>query len=185
MKRNNTIPLTNTAEKETKEVKEDKEQKQNKNEQPGIMRQCVNILKTDEIRKEIKGLFAPIGELILNELHPYVYIIFSLIGFFIIFMFLILILLIVILYKISFFPVLLTSNIRNIISSSINECLGNYQITDEFLNGRVKDCLDGIEEGIYTIYNKNKRKCSGGGGIKLCRRGRNGCAGFERSCDSE
>ena len=40
-----------------------------------LIKQCLDILKTDDIRHEIKIIFSPVTELILNEMYPYIYII--------------------------------------------------------------------------------------------------------------
>jgi hypothetical protein len=40
-----------------------------------LMKQCLDILKTDDIRNEIKVLFSPVTDLILYEIYPYIYII--------------------------------------------------------------------------------------------------------------
>jgi hypothetical protein len=40
-----------------------------------ILKQCIDILKTDDIRNEIKSLFSPVTDLILYEIYPYIYII--------------------------------------------------------------------------------------------------------------
>jgi hypothetical protein len=40
-----------------------------------LIKQCLDILKTDDIRNEIKVLFSPVTDLILYEIYPYIYII--------------------------------------------------------------------------------------------------------------
>jgi hypothetical protein len=40
-----------------------------------ILKQCLDILKTDDIRNEIKILFSPVTDLILYEIYPYIYLI--------------------------------------------------------------------------------------------------------------
>jgi hypothetical protein len=40
-----------------------------------LIKQCLDILKTDDIRNEIKIIFSPVTELILNEIYPYIYVI--------------------------------------------------------------------------------------------------------------
>jgi hypothetical protein len=40
-----------------------------------LIKQCLDILKTDDIRNEIKIIFSPVTELILNEMYPYIYVI--------------------------------------------------------------------------------------------------------------
>jgi hypothetical protein len=38
-----------------------------------ILKQCLDILKRDDIKKELKYIFAPIINLVLCELYPYIY----------------------------------------------------------------------------------------------------------------
>lgn len=40
-----------------------------------ILKECLDILKTDDIRNEIKILFSPVTDLILYEIYPYIYLI--------------------------------------------------------------------------------------------------------------
>ncbi len=40
-----------------------------------LIKQCLDILKTDDVRREIKILFSPVTDLILYEIYPYIYII--------------------------------------------------------------------------------------------------------------
>jgi hypothetical protein len=40
-----------------------------------LIKQCLDILKTEDIRNEIKIIFSPVTELILNEMYPYIYVI--------------------------------------------------------------------------------------------------------------
>lgn len=40
-----------------------------------LLQQCVDILKTSDVRNEIKQLFSPVTDLILYEIYPYIYII--------------------------------------------------------------------------------------------------------------
>ena len=42
---------------------------------PTLVEQCLSILKKDDIRNEIKIIFQPTIELLLNELYPYIYVI--------------------------------------------------------------------------------------------------------------
>jgi len=58
------------------------------------MKQCLDILKTEDVRKEIKILFSPVTDLILYEIYPYIYLIIFLV--FLIFVFILAILLILI-----------------------------------------------------------------------------------------
>ena len=38
-----------------------------------LINQCLDILKTEDVRKEIKILFSPVTDLILYEIYPYLY----------------------------------------------------------------------------------------------------------------
>jgi hypothetical protein len=38
-----------------------------------LMKQCLDILKTDDVRNEIKVIFSPVTDLILYEIYPYIY----------------------------------------------------------------------------------------------------------------
>jgi len=40
-----------------------------------IITQCLDILKTPDVRNEIKILFSPVTDLILYEIYPYIYVI--------------------------------------------------------------------------------------------------------------
>ena len=40
-----------------------------------LINQCLDILKTEDVRKEIKILFSPVTDLILYEIYPYLYVI--------------------------------------------------------------------------------------------------------------
>ncbi len=40
-----------------------------------LIKQCLDILKTEDVRNEIKILFSPVTDLILYEIYPYIYII--------------------------------------------------------------------------------------------------------------
>ena len=44
-----------------------------------LINQCLDILKTDDVRNEIKVIFSPVTDLILYEIYPYIYIIISLV----------------------------------------------------------------------------------------------------------
>jgi hypothetical protein len=59
-----------------------------------LIKQCLDILKTDDVRNEIKLLFSPVTDLILYEIYPYIYIIIFLV--FLIFMLILAILIILI-----------------------------------------------------------------------------------------
>ena len=38
-----------------------------------LIKQCLDILKTDDVRNEIKVIFSPVTDLILYEIYPYIY----------------------------------------------------------------------------------------------------------------
>jgi hypothetical protein len=40
-----------------------------------FIKQCLDILKTPDVRNEVKNLFSPVIDLILCEIYPYLYII--------------------------------------------------------------------------------------------------------------
>jgi hypothetical protein len=40
-----------------------------------LIKQCLDILKTEDVRHEIKILFSPVTDLILYEIYPYIYVI--------------------------------------------------------------------------------------------------------------
>jgi hypothetical protein len=40
-----------------------------------LIKQCLDILKTDDVRNEIKILFSPVTDLIMYEIYPYIYVI--------------------------------------------------------------------------------------------------------------
>lgn len=44
-----------------------------------IINQCLDILKTEDVRNEIKIIFSPVTDLILYEIYPYIYVIISLV----------------------------------------------------------------------------------------------------------
>ena len=44
-----------------------------------LVQQCLDILKRDDIKQELKKLFTPIIDLILLEMNPYIYIILTLV----------------------------------------------------------------------------------------------------------
>jgi hypothetical protein len=63
----------------------------------GFVQQCLEILKRDDIKRELKGLYSPIIDIILFQLNPYIYFSISVIVFIFIMVLAILILLILIL----------------------------------------------------------------------------------------
>ena len=68
-----------------------------KNMKDSLIKQCLELLKTDDIRNEIKVLFSPVTDLILYEIYPYIYVIIFLVFLIFIFILAILILLITLL----------------------------------------------------------------------------------------
>ena len=40
-----------------------------------LIKQCLDILKTEDVRNEIKIIFSPVTDLILYEIYPYIYVI--------------------------------------------------------------------------------------------------------------
>jgi len=38
-----------------------------------LIKECVNLLKKPELKKEILALFIPVVELILKQIYPYIY----------------------------------------------------------------------------------------------------------------
>ena len=44
-----------------------------------IIQQCLEVLKRDDIKYELKSFFKPIIELIFEQVYPYIYIILSLV----------------------------------------------------------------------------------------------------------
>ena len=59
-----------------------------------LIKQCLDILKTEDVRNEIKILFSPVTDLILYEIYPYIYVIIFLV--FLIFILILAILLILV-----------------------------------------------------------------------------------------
>jgi len=62
-----------------------------------LIQQCLDILKTEDVRNEIKILFSPVTDLILYEIYPYIYVIIFLVFLIFILILAILILLITLL----------------------------------------------------------------------------------------
>ena len=62
-----------------------------------IVQQCLDILKKDDVKNEIKNLLKPFLSVILNELNPYIYAITTLIFLMFIMNFVILIILLLLL----------------------------------------------------------------------------------------
>lgn len=40
-----------------------------------MLKDCLNLLKSDDIRTEIKAVFSPVTDAILGEIYPYIYVI--------------------------------------------------------------------------------------------------------------
>lgn len=38
-----------------------------------ILKMCIDVLKTDDIRSEIKQIFSPVTDLIMFQIYPYIY----------------------------------------------------------------------------------------------------------------
>jgi hypothetical protein len=62
-----------------------------------LIKQCLDILQTDDVRNEIKRLFSPVTDLILYEIYPYIYVIIFLVFLIFIFILAILVILIILL----------------------------------------------------------------------------------------
>ena len=71
-----------------KEMKEMKE---------SLVQQCLDILKTEDVKNQLKSLFTPVIEFILYEINPYIYITVTLVFLIFIMILAILILLILLL----------------------------------------------------------------------------------------
>jgi len=64
-----------------------------------LIKQCLELLKTDDIRNEIKILFSPVTDLILYEIYPYIYAIILLVFLIFILILAILVILVTVLRK--------------------------------------------------------------------------------------
>ena len=62
-----------------------------------LIKQCLDILQTDDVRNEIKRLFSPVTDLILYEIYPYIYVLIFLVFLIFILILAILIILIILL----------------------------------------------------------------------------------------
>lgn len=62
-----------------------------------LLKTCIDILKTDDIKNEIKQIFSPVTELIMFQIYPYIYFIIFLVLLIFILILAILILLVLIL----------------------------------------------------------------------------------------
>ena len=68
-----------------------------------LVQQCLDILKRDDVKKEIKQLFTPLLDFILYEINPYIYITVALVFMIFVMILAILVLLIILLRNKSFF----------------------------------------------------------------------------------
>jgi len=67
-----------------------------------LLKQCLDILKTENIKNEIKIIFSPVTDLILYEIYPYIYVIIFLVFLIFILILAILVILITIMRNKSF-----------------------------------------------------------------------------------
>ena len=57
----------------TKDSKDFIKDKDNNNFKDKVYDYCLDFIKKDEVKKELKNLFKPIVNLILEEIYPYIY----------------------------------------------------------------------------------------------------------------
>ena len=69
-----------------------------------LLKQCLDILKTENIKNEIKIIFSPVTDLILYEIYPYIYVIIFLVFLIFILILAILVILVTIMRNKSFIP---------------------------------------------------------------------------------
>ena len=69
-----------------------------------LLKQCLDILKTENIKNEIKIIFTPVTDLILYEIYPYIYVIIFLVFLIFILILAILVILVTIMRNKSFIP---------------------------------------------------------------------------------
>jgi ABC-type antimicrobial peptide transport system permease subunit len=62
-----------------------------------LLKTCIDILKTDDIKNEIKQIFSPVTDLIMFQIYPYIYFIIFLVLLIFVLILAILILLVLIL----------------------------------------------------------------------------------------
>jgi hypothetical protein len=84
---------------EEKELKEKKPEEKELKEPPSFVKQCLDVLHRDDVKKQCKVLITPLIDFIWYEIHPYIYLIFSLILLIFVMIFMILMLLLFILRK--------------------------------------------------------------------------------------
>jgi hypothetical protein len=44
-----------------------------KDKDNSILKMCIDVLKTDDVRTEIKQIFSPVTDLIMFQIYPYIY----------------------------------------------------------------------------------------------------------------
>ena len=44
-----------------------------KEKENSLLKMCIDILKTDDVRTEIKQIFSPVTDLIMFQIYPYIY----------------------------------------------------------------------------------------------------------------
>jgi len=69
-----------------------------------LMKQCLEILNSDEVKKDLKTVFSPLTDTILIQLYPYVYVIILLVFLIFVLILAILVLLVSLLRNKNIFP---------------------------------------------------------------------------------
>jgi hypothetical protein len=59
--------------KDCKDCKDGKDGNKDNNFKDKVYDYCLDFIKKDEVKKELKNLFKPIVSLILEEIYPYIY----------------------------------------------------------------------------------------------------------------
>ena len=44
-----------------------------KEKENSLLKMCIDVLKTDDVRTEIKQIFSPVTDLIMFQIYPYIY----------------------------------------------------------------------------------------------------------------
>lgn len=44
-----------------------------KEKENSLLKMCIDVLKTDDVRAEIKQIFSPVTDLIMFQIYPYIY----------------------------------------------------------------------------------------------------------------
>ena len=44
-----------------------------KEKENSLLKMCIDVLKTDDVRTEIKQIFSPVTDLIMYQIYPYIY----------------------------------------------------------------------------------------------------------------